>query len=301
MRKAAYTLVGDNDLSALNFAHNDSFIFFSTLKEGFSDNVCRSFTIKTAVDGVVHYKINNSYFKVEGNNFLIASGQPFATGYIDSPLPTKSICIYLSQAIMAETFSILSARENFDFDNYLDNYFFYPSFADHISSFDGSGLSRMIAELRFNFHDEKFQSAAITDEWFFELSEKIILFEHDTCKALNGIQSAKYSTKKETLKRLYQARKYMDENFLKNPRISEISKFCNMSQYHFYRSFRQAFNLSPYQYILKKRLEHSALMLNSSFDPLAQIASYCGFIDAFTFSKAFKRHFGIPPSMLRNS
>src|SRR5262249_28809066 len=155
-----------------------------------------------------------------------------------------------SQAIIAEVFSILSAKDGFDFDNYLDNYFFSPSFADRISSLDNSGLSQMITRLRNNFHDEKFKASVITDEWFYDLAEQIILLEYSTCKALNGIRSVKRSTKQETLKRLYHARKYMDENFLKNPRISEISKWCNMSQYHFYRSFKQAFDLSPYQYML---------------------------------------------------
>jgi AraC-like DNA-binding protein len=99
---------------------------------------------------------------------------------------------------------------------------------------------------------------SINDEWFFNLAEKNILSEIGLCKALNGISSIKFSTRKETLRRLYEGKKFIDENFLKNPVIPDIANFCGISEFHFYRSFRQAFKSTPYQYMMKKRLEHSS-------------------------------------------
>jgi AraC family transcriptional regulator len=223
------------------------------------------------------------------------------TGYIDSAQYTKSICIYLSQTSIAEANTVLSANRDYDFDNYLDNYFTYPHFADHISNFDQSELSVRLKQLRDNFKIDHFTAMKdnINEEWFFDLAEKIILFEGDLCKALNGINSVKFSTRKETLRRLYEGKKFIDENFLKNPGIGEIAKFCRMSEFHFYRTFRQAFRLSPYQYMMKKRLEFSTHLINKSSARLAEIAISCGFGDAFTFSKAFKRYYGIAPSMSR--
>jgi AraC-like DNA-binding protein len=113
--------------------------------------------------------------------------------------------------------------------------------------------------------------------------------------ALNGIKSVKISTKIETLQRLNKARGFMDECFLQNPTMNEVARFGNMSSFHFFRSFKQAFGITPYKYLLHKRLEHSKILLSQKI-PATEIAKLCGFADIFTYSKAFKKTYGIPPS-----
>ena len=113
--------------------------------------------------------------------------------------------------------------------------------------------------------------------------------------ALNGIKSVKISTRIETLQRLNKARDFMDENFLQNPTMNEVAKNGNMSSFHFFRSFKQAFGITPYKYLLHKRLEFSKNLLIQKI-PAGEIAKHCGFADIFTYSKAFKKAYGIPPS-----
>jgi AraC family transcriptional regulator len=138
-------------------------------------------------------------------------------------------------------------------------------------------------------------SITVTEETFLALAEKVVLHERSNYKCLNNLKSVRSSTKQELLKRLLQGKDYINDNFLKNPGIAEIVKHCNMSSFHFFRSFKQAFGYSPYQYIINRRLDHAKLMIRTG-ESFTAIAAQCGFADLFSFSKAFKKSFGISPS-----
>jgi AraC family transcriptional regulator len=94
-------------------------------------------------------------------------------------------------------------------------------------------------------------------------------------------------------------KQFMDENFLTINDVSEVALASNLSEFHFFRSFKQAFGTTTYQYILNKKLELARTMLQEKDASITAIASMCNFPDLFTFSKAFKRRFGIAPSQFQ--
>ena len=46
----------------------------------------------------------------------------------------------------------------------------------------------------------------------------------------------------------------MDDSFLQVNEIAEAAAASNLSEFHFYRSFKEAFGITPYQYLLHCRL-----------------------------------------------
>jgi AraC-like DNA-binding protein len=87
----------------------------------------------------------------------------------------------------------------------------------------------------------------------------------------------------------------MDEMFLFNPDMAQVARHCALSEFHFFRSFKQAFGITPYRYLLNLRLEHSKKLLEGNL-PVKEIARQCGFADIFTYSKAFKRAYMLSPT-----
>jgi len=145
------------------------------------------------------------------------------------------------------------------------------------------------------------ETGQINREWFLDLSEKIIYHSYGNYLALNGIQSVKLETRKELLRRVHTGKQFMDDNFLTINDVSEVALASNLSEFHFFRSFKQAFGITTYQYILNKKLELARTMLQNKYDSITTIASICNFPDLFTFSKAFKRRFGVSPSQFQKS
>jgi AraC-like DNA-binding protein len=109
------------------------------------------------------------------------------------------------------------------------------------------------------------------------------------------------STRKEVLQRLQQAKEYVDINFLQIKEIKEIADHCRMSEYHFFRRFKEVYKKTPYQYITEQKMHLAKYLLKGSKQSVSEIAFSCNFPDVFTFSKAFKKFYGIPPSLMKQS
>jgi len=136
---------------------------------------------------------------------------------------------------------------------------------------------------------------------FLPEKKSIVIMNSDPEKydLLNNINAQKTETKEEILSRLLLGKDFIDSCYLLNPDIKSIARECSMSEFHFYRCFKQVFGISPYQYILAKRLEYANELLNDTRLRVTAIARECSFRDVFTFSKAFKRKYGFSPSKRR--
>jgi transcriptional regulator GlxA family with amidase domain len=72
-----------------------------------------------------------------------------------------------------------------------------------------------------------------------------------------------------------------------------------LSRSAFASRFRQCLGESPKSYVTRIRLGRAASTLRSTSLGLPQIALQAGYASQFSFSKAFKRAFGLPPSAYR--
>ncbi|MBX2927811.1 MAG: helix-turn-helix transcriptional regulator [Saprospiraceae bacterium] len=62
---------------------------------------------------------------------------------------------------------------------------------------------------------------------------------------------------------------------------------------------RQAFNEAPMCRFRQLKMEKARELLRMGKISVSETALHCGFGDVFSFSKAFKRAWGIPPSALQ--
>lgn len=284
----------DNKL-VLNKPVDSDIIYYSEINEWFTNNAFRSFSLKLILKKTIYFKVDDVEYKVDENKFLLAGKQPYVKAYGDSKDLIKSICIDICPSTIAEAFTILSATNEYDFDGYFHHHFEFPEFYNSVYSLTDTKLGRKINNLIPYISDNSVPEKKIGREVFLDLAEQIILLEKGNLLALNGLPSVKVSTRRETLARLKRGKEYIDDVFLKNPGIAEIATNCMMSEFHFLRSFRQAFGITPYQYMLTKRLEHARGLL-LQHKSIGKTALVCGFPDSKTFSKAFIRVFGYPPS-----
>src|SRR5882672_8515365 len=115
------TITEANKLT-LNKPVDTDMVYYSELNEWFTHNAFRNFSLKYVVDRCIYYKVGNKEYSVNSGNFLLACKQPAVNAYFDSKQMVKSICIDISPATVAEAFTILTAQDNNDFDNYMAGY-----------------------------------------------------------------------------------------------------------------------------------------------------------------------------------
>lgn len=83
------------------------------------------------------------------------------------------------------------------------------------------------------------------------------------------------------------------------PSAQEVAHLLDMSYENFRKKFKQYFRMSPAAYQLTSRINYSKTLLLNTDKTLNEIALLCHFSDAFAYSKAFKKHYGISPSVFR--
>ncbi|WP_108866789.1 AraC family transcriptional regulator [Aquimarina aquimarini] len=93
---------------------------------------------------------------------------------------------------------------------------------------------------------------------------------------------------------------YIDKNLEKSFSLEELSLIANFSKFHFRRIFIAIVGESPFQYIVRLRLEKSAsLIISQPHKSLSEIAYQCGFSDLSIFSRSFKKHFNTTASFYK--
>lgn len=81
--------------------------------------------------------------------------------------------------------------------------------------------------------------------------------------------------------------------------LHTLAALVGMDARRFTGAFREAFGVTPWQYVLRARLDAAARMLRQGDDPVTEIALATGFATPSHFATAFARRFGAAPSRWR--
>ncbi len=91
----------------------------------------------------------------------------------------------------------------------------------------------------------------------------------------------------------------LDENFLDQIHVEQLSHEIGIHPSHMARVFRSEFGQTITGYIRDRRLEWSLTQIKGSDIKLGALATQAGFADQSHFSREFKRRYGHNPSTLR--
>lgn len=104
----------------------------------------------------------------------------------------------------------------------------------------------------------------------------------------------------EHSKRIRRVLDYIENNLQEDLRLETIAKVGLYSSYHFHRIFKAIIGETIQEYIVRKKVEKAALQLSKNkTKSLTEIYSEIGFNSHSTFTKVFKKQYGIPPTQFR--
>ncbi len=94
---------------------------------------------------------------------------------------------------------------------------------------------------------------------------------------------------------------YIHHNYTYDIKISDMARYISIDRTYLYKLFMTYKNVSPQQYLIKYRLNIALELLIDSNLNVTEIAYSCGFKDASSFNKHFKKHFNITPLQYRSN
>lgn len=89
---------------------------------------------------------------------------------------------------------------------------------------------------------------------------------------------------------------YIHGNVHRTLRMQEIAEIAGMSEKYFISFFKKALGMTPGQYIQQLKMNKARDLIYKREFSVKQIADQLGYPDAFSFSKAFKKFYKVPPS-----
>ena len=105
------------------------------------------------------------------------------------------------------------------------------------------------------------------------------------------------ATRRGECRILDQAIQYVAESTRDRLTVQSLARRCNVSTAYLSALFRRHLGISPGAYIMRTKLEESRGLICSGAGTISQIAQTLRFSSVQHFSAAFRRRYGIPPSV----
>lgn len=96
-----------------------------------------------------------------------------------------------------------------------------------------------------------------------------------------------------------QCRQHIEQHFLRLRTLEEIAEECHTNNSYLCRLFRRYDQQTPYQCLLRLKMNYAAARLQSPGTLVKQVAEEIAFPDPFHFSRVFKNVLGVSPDSFR--
>lgn len=102
--------------------------------------------------------------------------------------------------------------------------------------------------------------------------------------------------RKSDMARLQPVLIYVSAHLAETICINELAELINMSEKYFITFFKKTMGITPRQYIIQIKMKKALEYLHEQKFSVKEVASLVGYPDIYSFSKAFKKIYGIAPT-----
>lgn len=92
---------------------------------------------------------------------------------------------------------------------------------------------------------------------------------------------------------------WIDAHLAQKIQVSELANLCCLSESQFQTLFQHKVGMTPYQYVLRKRLDAATWLLQNSHMRIADVSLEVGFAHQSALTKAFRLYRQTTPALLR--
>ncbi|MDI1256155.1 MAG: AraC family transcriptional regulator [Flavobacterium sp.] len=249
----------------------------------------QNFSVKYVAEGIENYTANCRKFALSRGEYVIGNKHINSSVLIDGQSPAKGICLDVSREVIDEiiTCHYTNAAR-------LSHFLFEHEWMAQKYNCTNTQLGLSLQHLSQEFDNLIAGKSVISNEIFFALGERIVCDQSKIFENFSRLKAVKHETNGRIFNFINDAKNYMDLHFIEKLNIEKIAREAKLSEYHFIRLFKTIFKITPYQYIVQKRLHFSLELLQSQY-AISDISTMLSYADTAAFSNAFKQEFGFSP------
>lgn len=238
--------------------------------------------------GIVHFKIWEKEYDLQqgGCMFLNANVMHWIT--------EKSDCHYHSFLIPPKMLGFFggSVMQTENVERITEN----PAVTNRIFLPGNPGNDKVLERLR-----------CLDEMYFSEKQDNFREYELSLCIAGLWLETARILISEEEIPairekdhdRIQKLLTFVHENYQSRLTLEDIASAGSVSKSECLRCFRKYTGFSPYQYLLRYRLQAGASLLGTTDASVTEIALHLQFPSSSAFIAAFRRSFGVTPTAYR--
>lgn len=288
----------------LNFPKRENKLIYSHHKKGYNFEFLYdkpALSIKYVLTGKETYFLDKQAYTVNPGEFLLINQEREYSVFGEATDEiTEGICVYICpKALQQVNHYIHRSEEKLIDEPQEDTKPMRAEFLEKVYRQDEDELGKLLQNVAYAVTRPGIHTLPDNYAFYANMAEKVLCSQKQITQRIDRLKTVKKSTREELFKRLEVARHYIDDYYSQKLCIPKIAREAALSEYHFYRSFKLVYGLSPYQYLLKRRLHKAYEFLGLRKLTVTEAAYLTGFSDIHAFSKAFKREFQVSPAQAK--
>lgn len=249
--------------------------------------------IITHTGGPGNYSVNNRHFSLTDNYFFILNRDSRIAIDITAKKGTGIVYLFFDPATCKAVLTVTGSSLNKLMEEPFTERNSFQSFTERLYHEQEVGLNALLHKVKMPAEE------GVAEETIFSIFEKLITLNKRNKQELDNINAVKASTREEIYFRLYKAKFFIEENYSSAIALKDIAQHAMFNTYHLLRLFKQAFALTPHEYLTEVRLKNAAHLLSNSSLPVTDICPAVGFESLSSFSHLFKKFYKDPPALYR--
>lgn len=247
-------------------------------------------SIKTAWNGTEYYDIGNRRIGVDDDNYLVLNeGQRYGS-HLRSARPVGSLCIFFRPGMPKEVAAGLQCPADQVLADGPRPALRPFVFAENLRPHDHT-ITPLLRSIR-----REIEAGQDDDDWVEEqlqaLVARLICAEPGYRDRAQRLAPVSRSTRAELLARVDRAADFMSTCYGRRLTLDEIAAVANLSKFHLVRLFARVHGLTPYAFLLRKRVTVARRLLATGEFSVNEVADQCGFGSRFTMFRQLRAAFG---------
>ena len=209
--------------------------------------------------------------------------------------PVETCCVFFAQNFVEQIAA--------DMTSPLEKAFDFPSAPvpalSYLSLLHDDHDRRTIQRVQSLAHhcEEALAPSGFEEEFVALAADLLYLYKRIRDEAAR-LPATRSSTRQELFRRLLLGREYFHSHTSDPISLAAVSRAAGLSPFHFHRSFTQAFQQTPHNYLTRLRLSRARHMMQAGSSVLDACLEV-GFSSPSTFARLFRSHYGELPSSVR--
>jgi AraC-like DNA-binding protein len=129
--------------------------------------------------------------------------------------------------------------------------------------------------------------------------ELLVLSLQACIEAHANIDNPERGMSQREVERMHKTRELLEENYVNPPTIGELARHIGLNEAKLMHDFKQIFGQTIFDFTQNLRMDEAKRLLETTERSITEVAFDVGYEYSSNFTTAFKRRFGITPSVAR--